>query len=243
MLFVESDTSYTSKSATENAFDILKEIRVNNVNKNVIGTLKINSLAPKSDQLAEVVGNNLDILTLPEIKLDSSFPSQQFALAGYSEPYRLDQNREGGGVIIYVRKDIPSKPLTTHNFTKNVERLFLEINLRKSKFLFFAGYRPDNEVHGLLKSDCLEQISFALDKYSSYDKILIAGDFNIDKEEEVLQDFLFEQNIKNIVKDKTWYESIENPSCIDLFLTNSPLCFQNTTTVTGLSDFHKWLYQ
>ena len=27
---------------------------------------------------------------------------------------------------------------------------------------------------------------------------------------------------------------------IDLFLTNSPLCFQNTTWVfTGLSDFHK----
>ena len=33
---------------------------------------------------------------------------------------------------------------------------------------------------------------------------------------------------------------MENPSCIDLFLTNSPLSFQNTTTVTtGLSDFHK----
>ena len=33
---------------------------------------------------------------------------------------------------------------------------------------------------------------------------------------------------------------MENPSCIDLFLTNSAFSFQNTTTVaTGLSDFHK----
>ena len=229
-----------SESITASAFDILKDIRVKNVNKVVIGTLNINSLAPKFDQLSEVIGKNLDILTIQETKLDSSFPSQQFALPGYSEPYRLDRNREGGGVIIYVREDIPSKKLTKHNFSKNVEGLFLEINLRKSKLLFFAGYRSDHEVHGLSKSDFLEQISFALDKYSSYDKVLFAGDFNIDKDEEILQDFLFEQNIKGIVKDKTCYKSIENPSCIDLFLTSSPLCFQNTTTVvTGLSDFHK----
>ena len=31
-----------------------------------------------------------------------------------------------------------------------------------------------------------------------------------------------------------------NPSCIDLFITNSPLSFQNTTAISnGLSDFHK----
>ena len=34
--------------------------------------------------------------------------------------------------------------------------------------------------------------------------------------------------------------SVENPSCIDLMLTNSNMSFQNTTTVfSGLSDFHK----
>ena len=165
---------------------------------------------------------------------------QQFTLDGYSEPYRLDRNRDGGGVLIYVREDIPSKRLTRHNFTKNVEGLFIEINLRKSKLLFFGGYRSDHAVYGLNKEDYLEQLSFALDKYSSYDKILVAGDFNIDDNEEILQDFLFEQNIKNLVKEKTCYKSMENPSCIDLFLTNSSQSFQNTTTVaTGLSDFHK----
>ena len=70
--------------------------------------------------------------------------------------------------------------------------------------------------------------------------MLIAGDFNIDREEELMDDFLFEQNFKNLVKDKTCFKSTDNPSCIDLFLTNSPASFQNTTTVTtGLSDFHK----
>ena len=51
---------------------------------------------------------------------------------------------------------------------------------------------------------------------------------------------LYEHNSKNLVKDKTCFKSLENPSCIDLFLTNSPLSFQNTVTMsTGLSDCHK----
>ena len=57
---------------------------------------------------------------------------------------------------------------------------------------------------------------------------------------ETLEDFLFEHNAKNLVKENTCFKSLDNPSCIDLFITNSHQSFQNTTTVaTGLSDFHK----
>ena len=92
----ESDIA-ESESVKGNALDILKELRVKNVNKIMIGTLNINSLAPKFDQLSEIIGKNLDIFTVQETKLDPSFPSQQFMLAGYSEPYRLDRDRDGGG--------------------------------------------------------------------------------------------------------------------------------------------------
>ena len=67
----ESDTSESEEDTendTENAFDILRQIRVKNVNKVMIGTLNINSLAPKFDQLREVIGKNLDILTIQEIR-------------------------------------------------------------------------------------------------------------------------------------------------------------------------------
>ena len=112
--------------------------------------------------------------------------------------------------------------------------------MRKTKLLFFGGYRSEHRDFGLSKDDFLEQMIFALDKYSSYDRILLAGDFNIDKGEEKLEDFLFERNLKNLVKDDTCFKSINNPSSIDLFLTNSVPSFQHTTTVTtGLSDFHK----
>ena len=63
-----------SYSDTETADNILRKIRVKNVNKIIFGTLNINSLASKFMQLKEVVGKNIDILTVQETKLDSSFP-------------------------------------------------------------------------------------------------------------------------------------------------------------------------
>ena len=36
-------------------------------------------------------------------------------------PYRLDSNRNGGDVIIYVREDIPSKILEKHKLPQDVE--------------------------------------------------------------------------------------------------------------------------
>ena len=45
---------------------------------------------------------------------------------------------------------------------------------------------------------------------------------------------------KNIVKEETCFQSIENPSCIDLFLTNKSNLFFSTSTInTGLSDCYK----
>ena len=76
----------------------------------------------------------------------------------------------------------------------------------------------------------------------TYDKLLLVGDFNITETETVLDEFLYENNLKCIVKDKTCFKNPENPRCIDLFLTNFPGSFQKTTSVcTGLSDFHKMI--
>ena len=235
-----SDELHGETDNFDDANNVLGKVRIKNVNRIVIGSLNINSLPNKFEQLKEVIGSNLDILIIQETKLDSSFPPEQFIIEGYSKPYRLDRNRDGGGVLIFVREDIPSKLLSKHNFTKYVEGLFVEINLRKTKLLLFGGYRSEHAQFGLSKIDFLEQLRFGLDKYSCYEKVLLAGDFNIDDKEEVLQEFLFEQNLKNLVKEPTCFKTIDNPSCIDLFLTNTSQSFQNTITVeTGLSDFHK----
>ena len=47
-------------------------------------------------------------------------------------------------------------------------------------------------------------------------------------------------NLKNLAKEPKCIKNVDNPSCIDLILTNKPLYFQMTTVIdTGISDFHK----
>ena len=69
---------------------------------------------------------------------------------------------------------------------------------------------------------------------------MLVGDFNAEETEPCLNSFLSEYNLTNIVKDKTCFKSIENPSCIDLVLTNNSHSFQHTQAIcSGLSDYHK----
>ena len=47
-------------------------------------------------------------------------------------------------------------------------------------------------------------------------------------------------NLKTLIKQKTSFKNPENPTSIDLILTNFPRGFQNSSVFeTGLSDFHK----
>ena len=84
-------------------------------------------------------------------------------------------------------------------------------------------------------------MSKGLDHYiSHYDNILSLGDFNSQPSENCVNDFCNVCNLSNLVKEPTCYKHPDNPSCIDLFLTNRPKCFQNTMTMeTGISDFYK----
>ena len=53
-----------------------------------------------------------------------------------------------------------------------------------------------------------------------------------------LDDFLNNYDLKNLIREATYYKNPDNPSCIDLMLTNHR--FQHSRTVeTGLLDFHK----
>ena len=80
----------------------------------------------------------------------------------------------------------------------------------------------------------------SLDTYINYEKILLVRDFNAQTTDQYLSSFLYQHELSSIVKESTCFKNVSNPSCIDLFLTNSALSFQHTLTVScGLSDFHK----
>ena len=104
------------------------------------------------------------------------------------------------------------------------------------KWLLFGTYHPPSQAD-IYYFDNLDK---AYETYSSYEKRLLIGDFNTETSEPRIDSFIYEHDLQNLVKEKTCFKSVENPSCIDLILTNNAMAFQNTTTVfTGLSDFHK----
>ena len=157
---------------------------------------------------------------------------------GFSNPYRLDKNRNGGGILIYVREYIPSnKLLNKHSFPEDIEGIFLEINLRKQKWLLFGTYHPpsQNDEH------FFNFVTRGLDIYSSsYDNFLLAGDFNAETTEHIMKDFLYRHDAKSLIKESTRFKNPLNTNCIDLFLTNKVNSFQNSIALsTGFSDFHK----
>ena len=76
----------------------MKNLKLKNVNKKIIGQININSISSKFNQLKELVLKRIDILVVSETKLDEIFPSSQFHMDGFSLPYRLDRNRNAGGL-------------------------------------------------------------------------------------------------------------------------------------------------
>ena len=187
--------------------------------------------------LIAAASGNLDILLLTETKLDSSFPNAQFEIKGYTTPYRVDRDVHGGGLLLYVREDIPSKLLIDLKKSDNQEGIFVEINLRKKKWVLCCSYNP----HKSNASKHTDILGKHLDLYSSkYENYLILGDFNSEPTETVMNHFCELYNLRNLVKDPTCFKNPENPSCIDLILTNRPRSFQCSQVIeTGLSDFHK----
>ena len=173
-----------------------------------------------------------------ETKIDDTFSDESIKIPGFKhKPFRRDRKLGGGGIITYIREDIPSKRLDLANVPDDIEVTFIEINLRKAKWLIASTYLPPWQE----KNYYFDNIAKTLDVYGAkYENIILVGDFNTKESEQVLNDFLFEQDLKNIVSFPTCFKSVENPSTIDLLLTNKANYFQNTVGFsTGLSDFHK----
>ena len=57
-----------------------KDIRINNINRLIIGQLNINFLRNKFEQLSTMTNGNIDIFMISETMLDETVPAAQFSL-------------------------------------------------------------------------------------------------------------------------------------------------------------------
>ena len=215
----------------------LCNLKLRNLNRLIFGQININSIRNKFELLFSLVSNNVDVLLISETKIDNTFPVSQFCVPGYSVPVRLDRTGFGGGIMLYVKEHIPCRMLSKFTFEKEIEAFTIEINLGKVKWLLVCSYNPNfcNLSGHLNAIDKAKEFYFKI-----YDKILIAGDFNAQVSDITLDTFCSIWNLKSLGKEPTCFKNPNNPSCIDLFLTNTIRSFQETQVFeTGLSDFHK----
>ena len=151
---------------------------------------------------SEAVLGNIDIFMVSETKIDMSFPTSQFVIQGFAAPFRLDRTNTGGGILVYVRDDIPSKLLNISYVSSDTECLAIEINLRKTKWLLICSYNP----HKNNISNHLMNLSKIIDRNSSrYDKYFCIGDFNSETSETALRNFCDLYKLKNLVRKPTCF--------------------------------------
>ena len=173
----------------------MKKIRINNVNRVVIGHININSIRNKFDMLFSMVKDNIDMLMVSETKLDSSFPQAQFRMEGYAPPFRYDRSSHLGGTLLSIREEIPTKIISITPL-KDFGGTFGELNFRKKKVMLYCSYNP----HKNLISNHLNILGKILDtQIEIYDNFLIVGDFNSEMTESAMENFCGTYHLHNLI--------------------------------------------
>ena len=129
-----------------------------------------------------------------ETKIDNSFPVANFDIDGFSTPYRLDHDSNGGGIILYVREDISFNLLATDEINL-IESSQIELNLANE--IISCSYNSNKAMI----CNQLYALNTYLDLRSlTYKKVLTLIDF---------------------IKQPTCHKNPGNPVYIDLILSNT----------------------
>ena len=159
-----------AKRDRENLFSELGSLKHKKGQCPIFGFLNINSCKYKYTDISLIFNTkSVDIFAIGEIKLDQSFPTAQFHHPGYAI-YRKDRTQNGGGIIVYVRSELPVRRREKMESTGGVETIVLENNIGKGKWACAAMYRPPrlaDQVFSDTVSSLLEEMT------SEYKNIII----------------------------------------------------------------------
>ena len=118
-----------------------------------------------------------DILLISETKFGGIFLSSQFVISSYSNIYPLDGNDKEEGIMLFVKDNLVTFPVSGFCSSKKTQIFCVELNLRKQKWLIFCCYNPPK----YLIKDRWPQIKNVIDFYSKcYENIILIGDFNVE---------------------------------------------------------------
>ena len=112
---------------------------------------------------------------IAETKTDESFNENIFKAEGYKTE-RRDRTAPGGGLMTFVRSDLPFKRRKDLE-CEEVENICYELSMSKRKWCILGAYRPP-----LMKNQSFEiDLTKCLDKmFISYENLICIGDLNYD---------------------------------------------------------------
>ena len=130
--------------------------------------------------------------------------------------------------------------LIKQKFSDDIEALFIEIDFPKCKWLLSGFYHPPSQSDQYF----FDKLDKALDVYSTYEKVLITGDFNAQEGKNYLDTFciknMYQNELKSLNKEATCHRNPNKRICMEHILRNSLRSFFSTEIYfTGPSDCHK----
>ena len=197
----------------------------------------INSYRHKHISIKELLSNgSFDFIAIAESKLDSSFPKDQFRIENF-ECYRQDFTSNSGGLLVYLRDDIPHRRLESAEVNGNgFESICMEVTIGNTKSVITSIYKHPRVTHANFKIYFSKLIDTLL---RQYDDLIFLADANCcPTKSSTIQDICDLYGLTNLIKDPTCHKS-KKSTLLDVLLVNNPKRYIGTLNATFcLSDFH-----
>lgn len=212
-----------------------------------VGHLNVNGLLSKIDFVSILIkDSNLDILALSETKLDGKINDSEINVNGF-DLYRLDRDRHGGGVAVYIRNQFSSIKIR-NLLNDQFESLWVKVKPNKGKASYVgvvyrspSTKRPLENVEHLCTylNNCIKT------KIPLGSEIFCLGDFNVNMLDKnalssKIKELCRSCNLSQLITETT-RNTETSSSLIDLILTNSQNIVSQGSIHCGISD-HNLIY-
>ena len=197
------------------------------------------SIYPKMDDLMALVqAHNPSMICVVETWLSSDIADSEISLEDY-HIIRLDRNRHGGGVLIYIHSSLSWDILFNGSF--DLELIVLSVSLPQSstKHCISVLYRPPSSPVSFFDNFCNMLHSVSPHRFSSF---VLVGDFNINFLNKnhpyfcKLQGILHLFSLSQTVSSPTHVSPTGISSLIDLVLVSNPAFILECSTIPPIAN-------
>ena len=237
-----SEPSILNDEQVDDLTHTMRDIRVKYRDNIITAHININSVRNKFENITDLLEENLiDLLAITESKLDDSFTNSQFHRDGF-KLYRNDRNKNGGGIMFYVRSDIPHRIRNELNCnTEFVESLIVETHWKNEKWLLIVIYNP----HKRHENELIEYLYKLYEKeVGNYNEIICTGDLNIElslEDNRFKYDIIDAFNLYNVISSPTCFKTNNGTLLDPIIVTNKNRYIHHFNLACAFSDFHNFV--